>query len=93
MSKQYRLLKDLPNCAKGELFNYDGKAFYAHNGRYAFLPPEIEGNPDWFEEVKPFEWTDELVREYVNQIVYKKVKDGWEIDLNMTLEQFKKSKQ
>lgn len=76
MSKRYRLLKDLPDCAAGAIFTHDGDDCYNYEStQYSDLKSwykenVIQNNPEWFSEVEeevPFtwEWTDELVKEFI----------------------------
>lgn len=48
--KKYKLLKDFLNNKAGDIVE---------------LPENMWFSPDWFEEVKPFEWTDELVKKAI----------------------------
>lgn len=98
MIKGYVLLKDLPSCPKGEIFDFDteyvGESAFSRSQPYGgslyFNIKHIENNPDWFKEVKPFVWTDDLVREYINKINLTYFISG----LNtFSIEEFKKSKQ
>jgi len=93
MPKQYRLLRDLPNCGKRRMVEYDEENmeyFVRTNGgsKIYFQPLTVENNSDWFEivEKEPFMWDDKLVEELV-----------WEnfgaADTRYRIEQFKKEKQ
>lgn len=97
MAKQYKLLKDLPYYKAGVIYEKIDNTFYQPSGDrlngIIMKVRFVENNPEWFEEIVPFEWTDKLVMEYVNQIIYTRTNYGWEVDVNLTLDQFKKSKQ
>jgi hypothetical protein len=62
MSKVYRLLKPLPGCPVGRVFKQIGNGEYYHSitdaealqdglRMYYFDKNEVEGNPDFFEEM------------------------------------------
>jgi len=64
VGKRYRLLKNAPNAKKDTIVTYDHEyGMYSYSGISGqlsdpmFYKEEVEGNPDWFEEVKdaPFE--------------------------------------
>lgn len=67
--KQYRLLKDAPTVKAGTISciadNNIDYIFSGVDGCFLISESEILKRPDWFEEVKPFEWTDELVIEFL----------------------------
>lgn len=87
--KQYRLLKDLPGVKAGAISK--GINPYVFGGEptgYGLNEKTIQNNPDWFEEVKPFEWTDELVKEAI-QFYVAHEKDKYLVDI---IEEFKQQK-
>lgn len=60
MSKEYKFKKPLPDTDAGtRLFEQKG-GYYYYKNRYEedrmFDPRHVEGNIEWFEEVKPKEW-------------------------------------
>ena len=59
VGKRYRLLKNAPNAKKDTIVTYDHEyGMYSYSGISGqlsdpmFYKEEVEGNPDWFEEVK-----------------------------------------
>ena len=78
--KKYLLVKDLNhpvyrNFNAGlEFFKLKSaspdSAYTSSDGKVTFHPFYVENNPEWFKEVvenKTFEWTDELVKEFVRE--------------------------
>lgn len=72
MSKTYILQKDFGLVKKGEEIKWNpGYEQYMswkwennHSECLFFTQADIDRNPDWFKEVAPFEWTDDLVLEF-----------------------------
>lgn len=56
MNKKYRLLKDLPDCAAGSIFTYDGNHSYDYETAQCnpswYHKVVVENTPSWWEEVK-----------------------------------------
>jgi hypothetical protein len=71
MTKQYRLLKDMPNLKAGAVLTLsDTREMYAiENDRggkfFQMYASTVENNPEWFEEVKQEpNWTERLEAEW-----------------------------
>lgn len=65
MEKKYRLLKDLPDVLKDQLFTKDDEFIYCDiyknqqdsmRTKYRYYIDWVENHPDWFEEVKELEF-------------------------------------
>jgi hypothetical protein len=73
MSKQYKLLKELPRASIGDIYYYIvGDKYRNKNNPLAWDIhfADIQNNPEWFEEVKPMEW--EVVAYNYGGSVYEK---------------------
>ena len=62
MSKQYRLLKDLPDAAIGTILTHDGFETYCYDTNLRvpemnawYYEQFVENNPEWFAEIKSSE--------------------------------------
>ena len=85
MTKKYKLLKELPGVPYGAIytqenddpnfFNTDGKSYYDRVSRYL-----IEGNPDWFSEIKEQERIE--VQDFWFE--YSPIIDGFKYCLNVS---------
>ena len=52
--KRYKLLKDLPGCKKGAIFEKGQAGYKCQTAPYSWIgmPKEVvEDTPDWFEEI------------------------------------------
>lgn len=102
--RRFELLKDLPNCEIGSVFNFSFKNNWCHyvtigkNGKEVTYDQSIVENPSnqsWFREIKEepkeeFVWTDALVVEFTTWSIYSSPTFQGRYE---DVEEFKKRKQ